>query len=314
MKNKFLTFILTIISSTSIAQVNLSVKKFFDSNWNQVDEGEYTYYQIIKEYNLEKTTYEVFYYYKSGVLHSKGMTSDKDYLHKEGTFISYYENGNKKKLVNYIKGVETGFLFKWYPNGSKKEEGEYVEYDSKKKLYEYKVKHFWDAQGVQKVIDGNGDLEENENNNVATGKIKDGFKDGVWTGIGNDKSTFIESYTDKKLISGTSIDANKVSYNYTALFVKPEPKGGIKNFYKYIGNNFKTPEFAKNYNGKVVVHFIVSKDGKISKTKILKHFGYGVDEEALRVVSNSENWKPGEIRGIPTNCSYSLPIVISNSY
>lgn len=43
----------------------------------------------------------------------------------------------------------------------------------------------------------------------------------------------------------------------------PEYKGGMKEFYNYIGNNYKTPKKAvqNKVNGKVVVGFIIEKDG-----------------------------------------------------
>mgnify|MGYP003619972763 FL=1 len=68
-------------------------------------------------------------------------------------------------------------------------------------------------------------------------------------------------------------------------------------FYKYIKTNYKTPDEAKkqSVSGKIILSFIVEKDGKLSDIKILRDLGFGTGEEAVRVLSKSPNWKPGKL-------------------
>lgn len=57
---------------------------------------------------------------------------------------------------------------------------------------------------------------------------------------------------------------------------------------------------------------MIEKDGKIVEPKILKSLGYGLDEEAIRVISSYENWIPGEQKGVPVRALYAIPINVSN--
>lgn len=54
--------------------------------------------------------------------------------------------------------------------------------------------------------------------------------------------------------------------------------------------------------------FGVEKDGYISDLKVIRGIGGGCDEEALRVLSKSPRWVPGEQRGKPVRVSYTVPI------
>ena len=120
--------------------------------------------------------------------------------------------------------------------------------------------------------------------------------------------TFSENHKNQKLISGVSVDSNKVPRNYKVVELRPEPKKGMMDFYN-VSKNFRTPEI-KGLNGKIVIGFTVDKNGEIIEPKILKSIGYGTDEEAIKVVTTYKNFAPGEVRGIKVRCTFSLPITI----
>ncbi len=186
-------------------------------------------------------------------------------------------------------GRPNGIDIQWYENGNKKLEGEYIE-DEKTFVGTLKVFQFWNSKYVQTVIDGNGDSEEISEFFFASGKIKDGFKDGLWEGY--DKKlgyTFSENYGDKKFISGVSIDSSKVSRTYKVAELKPVPKKGYEDFYKHVGKKFRVSNLPRGMEGKIFVKFIVDKEGQIINPEIMKGIGYGADEEALRVVSSYKN-------------------------
>ncbi|MCD0468159.1 M56 family metallopeptidase [Flavobacterium sp. JAS] len=108
-------------------------------------------------------------------------------------------------------------------------------------------------------------------------------------------------------------DQEKTDYVTMAeIEVKPEFPGGVIEFYKYVGQNFKMPdEAAKNkIEGKAYMQFIVEKDGRLSKIKVLKDAGYGIGAEAVRVLKKSPKWTPGTIKGKPVRVMYSLPILV----
>ncbi|QBN18684.1 energy transducer TonB [Flavobacterium nackdongense] len=95
---------------------------------------------------------------------------------------------------------------------------------------------------------------------------------------------------------------------YTAdLEVRPEFYGGMAIFIKFIGTNYQVPD-VKNLNGKVLVTFVVEKDGSLTNFKVRKDLGYGTGDEAIRVLKLSPKWKPGVLNGKNVRCAYSLPI------
>ncbi|MFB9109124.1 M56 family metallopeptidase [Flavobacterium gyeonganense] len=96
---------------------------------------------------------------------------------------------------------------------------------------------------------------------------------------------------------------------------QPEFPGGKETFFKFIGENFKIPsEAEKNkVSGKLYLQFIVEKEGTLSEIKVLKDLGYGLGNEAIRVLKLSTNWTPGFINGKPVRVLYSLPITIQSA-
>lgn len=90
------------------------------------------------------------------------------------------------------------------------------------------------------------------------------------------------------------------------------PKKGIQDFYNYVGQNFTKTKaaFENKISGKLFVTFIIDKDGKIVEPKVVKSLGYGLDEEAIRVITSYENWIPGQQRGVNVRVLYSIPITV----
>lgn len=100
-------------------------------------------------------------------------------------------------------------------------------------------------------------------------------------------------------------------YNTAGITEKPDFPGGIMEFYKFVGNNFKTPE-QPNLKGKVYITFIIEKDGSLSDIKNLRDIGFGTGDEAIRVLKICPKWIPGKMNGVPVRVMYSLPITIQS--
>ena len=91
----------------------------------------------------------------------------------------------------------------------------------------------------------------------------------------------------------------------------PEFPGGIKKFTEYIGENFEKPEMDNTGTLKVLMSFIVEKDGSITDIKVLRNPGYGLDKEAIRVLKSLKTkWKPGMKDGQKMRTLYTLPITV----
>jgi protein TonB len=91
----------------------------------------------------------------------------------------------------------------------------------------------------------------------------------------------------------------------------PEFPGGMVEFMKWLTKNLKYPPSAQNrkVQGRVVVSFIVNKDGTIADAKVVKPVDPTLDREAMRVVRMMPNWKPGLQMGKPCRTMFAIPIV-----
>lgn len=96
--------------------------------------------------------------------------------------------------------------------------------------------------------------------------------------------------------------------------VMPEYPGGESALMKDIFNNIQYPQLCieNDFQGKVFVQFVVEKNGKISNVKILRQpegdLGKLLGREAIRVVNNLKDFKPGTLNGEPKRVIYTLPI------
>lgn len=90
----------------------------------------------------------------------------------------------------------------------------------------------------------------------------------------------------------------------------PEFPGGLDALSKFIADNIKYPQLAKenNITGKVFVSFVVEKDGRVGQVKILRDIGGGCGNEAVRVVKMMPKWKPGKQRGKAVRTQFNLPV------
>jgi protein TonB len=100
-------------------------------------------------------------------------------------------------------------------------------------------------------------------------------------------------------------------YSTAGIEVKPDFPGGMAKFYKYVGDNYQTPE-EEGLKGKVYVTFVVEKDGSLTDIKVIRDIGYGTGKEAIRVLNKCPRWNPGEQNGKKVRVLYSLPITIQS--
>ena len=94
---------------------------------------------------------------------------------------------------------------------------------------------------------------------------------------------------------------------------QPSFPGGMIMFYKYVGNNFKIPENFKG-SGKIYLKFFIEKDGSLTDIEIIRDLGFGLGDEAARILKESPKWIPGQVNGKPTRMIYSLPITINSKF
>ncbi len=113
------------------------------------------------------------------------------------------------------------------------------------------------------------------------------------------------------VVTGYSKNGNEIKEDvFTSVDESPTFPGGVKELYRFIGQNIKYPVAAQRANtqGKVFVRFIVRKDGSTSDMTVLKGIGNGCDEETMRVISIMPKWNAGKKDGVPVNVYFTMPV------
>lgn len=96
---------------------------------------------------------------------------------------------------------------------------------------------------------------------------------------------------------------------------QPEFDGGLKALYGFVGSHLRYPDIASGQGrgGTVYVRFVVSETGQVTNLSLLNSIGFGMDEEALRVVALIPKFKtPAKVNGAPVKTYYQLPIKFSH--
>ena len=83
-------------------------------------------------------------------------------------------------------------------------------------------------------------------------------------------------------------------------------------FLNAVGKRFKTPELEELKTLKVLVFFVIEKDGTLSNIRVTRDPGYGLGKEAIRVLNSIKTkWTPGYKNGQPVRTAYNLPITVN---
>ena len=98
---------------------------------------------------------------------------------------------------------------------------------------------------------------------------------------------------------------------YVVVETQPEFPGGEKELMKYIKDNLKYPVISQEngVEGRVVVRFVVNKQGEATDVEILKGLDSACDKEAIRVIESMPQWIPGERGGRAVDVYYTLPVM-----
>ncbi len=120
----------------------------------------------------------------------------------------------------------------------------------------------------------------------------------------------IDEAVGKAEITQKVVEDNNEIVNFAAVEKLPEFPGGEAAFGKYLGNAIRYPPVAKENNtqGRVIVSFVVERDGNLTDIKVLRDIGGGCGAEAIRVLQKSPKWKAGIQNGKPVRVAYTMPI------
>lgn len=97
---------------------------------------------------------------------------------------------------------------------------------------------------------------------------------------------------------------------YIVVEEAPEYPEGTQALLRYLRENMVYPDscFENNIQGRVLISFIVEKDGSITKPEVVKSVNPLLDAEALRLISGMPKWKPGKHDGETCRVKYTVPV------
>ena len=79
---------------------------------------------------------------------------------------------------------------------------------------------------------------------------------------------------------------------------------------QYLNKNIKYPVIAQEQGvqGRVIVQFVVNKDGSIVDAQVVRSVDPYLDKEAIRVINTMPKWTPGKQRGKPVRVKFTVPV------
>lgn len=128
-------------------------------------------------------------------------------------------------------------------------------------------------------------------------------------------TTIVATQQDKK--SSTKVkplpgnDSKQDSTVMQVVEQMPEFPGGNPALMKYLSQNMKYPAEAQaaRKEGRIIISFVVKKDGSLDDIKVVRGVDPALDQEAIRVIAAMPKWTPGMQKGKPVNVKYTVPLM-----
>lgn len=271
-------------------------------------------------------------------LYPSGRVAQRD-IYRNGQLeerISYADNGlvMTRELIStrldntdpqQVHSIRLSHWTYWHPNGQlARIETESAAQTAGKPATRRprQLLHQWDEQGNVLVRDGEGTAVYQHTVRSAvdtarqvafreTGLIRNGQKEGVWSGhYADDSYSYEETYSAGESRGGKAVRAGK-AIAYDVVEQNPYFEGGPGELGRFLSRSMRYPREAqkRNEQGRVFVSFIVNTDGSLSNYELVKGVSPPVDAEAMRVVRLMDGrWKPGKLRGEVVRVKYTLPL------
>jgi periplasmic protein TonB len=113
-----------------------------------------------------------------------------------------------------------------------------------------------------------------------------------------------------KLVEGRMWNPDATETDHYDYEILPEFPGGMNSLVQYLGSNLNYPKKPRNkgVEGRVLVYFVVEKDGSLGEISVKEGVHPELDAEVLRVVRSMPKWTPGMEDGEKVRVAYHLPI------
>ncbi len=280
------------------------------------DSAEYFAVILPPDTSADKNLSVIREYYKNGKIKLLGKVNSQSFKF-QGPAISYFINGHKMNIKNYDDGLLVGDVVEYYPNGKL--------YDIKNIVApgtrgtQFQLNECRDSTGNVLAENGNGKWIEFLDETIdgidfagryIEGEVNLGIAKGEWRGDLGDSIVMLRVYKNGILVMAKDSDMAFNNKTHSETSKLPGFTGGMESLGKFLGTHLRYPDAARAHNtqGRVIVSFVVEKDGSLNYVSAARDIGDGCDEEAMRVVKLSPRWSPGMVDGKPVRVAYSMPI------
>ena len=155
-----------------------------------------------------------------------------------------------------------------------------------------------DAEEVKNEV---MDMEAQKEDNTARGVVNQ---------EGSDDADKFQAVAEQVVVKEPEPEPVKEEEIFVAVEQQPEFPGGTAALMKWLGNNVRYPQMAleNGISGRVIVKFVVEKDGSVSGVTLVRGVDKDLDREAIRVVKSMPKWQPGKNNGQAVRCYFNLPV------
>lgn len=163
---------------------------------------------------------------------------------------------------------------------------------------------------VTQIAIVDADKVKNEVMDMETQK-EDNTARGVVNQEGSDDADKFKAVQEQVVVKEPEPEKPKEEEIFVAVEQQAEFPGGLPALRKWLSNNIRYPEAAQqnDIQGRVIVKFVVEKDGSIGAADIVKGVDKDLDREAIRVVKKMPKWQPGKNNGVAVRSYFTLPVV-----
>lgn len=265
------------------------------------------YFLFIMPQDSVTRLYPIIEYYPNGKpkLRGASTTNIYDEILFSGPCVNYFSNGHRKSVRSYEKGDFSGDASFYYPNGKLYSTRHY---NSESKLLLIDCR---DSTGNLLAENGNGrwiKFDENVKHKIEEGLVKDSLEEGEWHEIVNDSAKYIRNYRKGVIESSTDPRSSIDQGLFVKVEKEPHFKGGAAGLNAYLAKTVEFPAVDRKNGtqGKVIVTFVVEKNGTLTNIKALRGPSQSIMDAAVQAIQRSPPWIPGMQGDRPVRVQYTI--------
>lgn len=243
-----------------------------------------------------------------------------DAQQKDTIYLNKFYDTTDKASAHYVRVIDfknNGFdLTEYFTNGKIHQQGFYSSLNPIKREGYFKYYHengILQSEGMyqKNELTGLWKNYDNESNLKSSIYYQNDKKEGVLKSYFKDqKLRREEMYKNGEMVKSQCYRHSGEDTAYYPFEEQAKFKGGDEELYRYLAKKIRYPKESTKAKsqGKVRLRFMVEEDGLITNIEVIEGVDKYIDQEAMRVVAEMPNWKPGTYEGTPVKNYFNLPI------